>query len=182
MTRKLSDHLIMITITLVATIVYFGYEKLTQQPEDEHAGHDHSAMAQQAPAIDVQGFIDNLPTEFEPLVSMGNGLMDQSHFDLAIECYSRALKINPEDVNVRVDLGACQHAVGRADEAIANFMQSLEYQPLHLTAKFNLGIVYFSTGDTTQAVEWWQKLLSENPPKELKSRAEHLLMQVMNDS
>jgi cytochrome c-type biogenesis protein CcmH/NrfG len=121
---------------------------------------------------DMSRFIANLPADYASLVSMGNALMDQNHFEMAVECYARALEQNPEAVDVRVDYGVCLHSSGKHEQAIANFKQALEQDPAHKIVKFNMGVVYEFMGDTARAIESWEKLLSENPPEELRQRVE----------
>jgi tetratricopeptide (TPR) repeat protein len=124
---------------------------------------------------DMESFVKNLPGEFESLVSMGNVLMDQQRYALAMECYSRALAQRPDDADIQVDMGTCQHALGQNEAAIASFTKALENKPDHKIAKFNLGIVNYSLGDTAQAAQWWNRLLAENPPADLKARTEAML-------
>ena len=128
-----------------------------------------------SPPTNMATFIASLPTEFEPLVSMGNALMDQGQFAMAVECYRRALQLHPQAADVLVDLGSCQHALGQFQEAIANFKKGLEYDPAHKIAKFNLGIAYADLGDSAQARQWWQQLVDEGAPDQLRHRVESLL-------
>jgi cytochrome c-type biogenesis protein CcmH/NrfG len=172
------DHLIIITILAVVVIAYYVFWALRpeksaveSQPQQQQRG------ASQMP-MDVEAFRKNLPTEFASLVSMGNALMDEGRYELAIMCYRQALEQKPEDVNVRVDLGTCQHALGMNQDAIDNFKEALRLDPTHQIAKFNLGIVYYSAGEYKMAADSWNRLLSENPSPELRERTEELLQQV----
>jgi tetratricopeptide (TPR) repeat protein len=173
------DHLIILGIVVVVTLAYFGYQALVS--DNAAVGEQQPPQASAGIPVDMNDFVSNLPTDFASLVSMGNALMDQRHFEMAIECYSRALEQHPEDANLRVDLGACQHSLGLNSDAIRNFTKALEYDPGHHVAKFNLGIVHYSSGELDQAIEWWNRLLAENPPEELKTRAEELLKQAQNN-
>jgi len=173
--NKLRDQIIVVAILAAVALVYVAYSAIIP---------DHVATEQPASGgnwggqqPDMQNFLENLPTDFAALVSMGNALMDDSRYELAVQCYTRALEQQPTDPDVRIDLGACQHALGQNEKAIENFMNALEHQPDHKIAKFNLGIVYSGLGDTAQALAWWNKLLAENPPPELKSRVETLVRQ-----
>ncbi len=171
------DHYIILGILAAVVLIYVGY--LAFSPDE--TTQQSIPQAQQQPArmpVDIETFVENLPEEFSSLVSMGNALMDQGQFELAIECYSRAVEQKPEDTDVRVDLGTCQHSIGQSLEAVENFKKTLEYDPHHTVAKFNLGIVYYALQDDNQAVEWLTKLLSENPPQDMKDRAQQLIKQI----
>lgn len=172
---RLNNHIIALAIFVMIAVAYVGYTGIIgdeNQPAGRVGAHDHGM-----PPIEKDQFIASLPTDYGSLVSMGNALMDRGQYDLALECYRRALEQQPESVDVRVDLGTCQHALGQNEQAIVNFRTALEQQPDHKIAKFNLGIVHFTLGDTTQAVQWWNRLLAENPPEELRRRTEQLIHQ-----
>jgi tetratricopeptide (TPR) repeat protein len=148
----------------------------TQMPPSMPA--DQSGGTMQTKPISKEAFIKNLPPDYDALISMGNALMDQGHYELAVECYNRGLQQKPHEVDVRVDLGACMHFLGKNQEAIDNFKKALEDNPRHQVAKLNLGVAYMSMGDSAQAGSWWRQLLSENPPEELKTRTETFLKQL----
>ncbi len=177
--RSLSDHVIIVAILLVAAVVYLVFSLAS---DDKVTAEGTSLAANQPSEAEMSSFLKNLPTEFEPLVSMGNALMDNGRYHLAVECYSRALEINPEDTDVRTDLGTCRHALGQNEQAIDDFMKVLEIKPAHQIARFNLGIVYLTLGDTTRTLEWWQKLLDENPGEEMESRLRSLLDQIRSEN
>jgi len=170
------DQFIILGILVIVVMLYVGYQAIStkSEPPQKPAPTEKAA----AMPVDMEAFTQNLPADFPSLVSMGNALMDQGNYELAIECYRRALELNPKDVNIIVDLGTCQHSLGQNLEAIENFKKALEYAPDHQIAKFNLGIVYYAAGEPDQAVEWWKRLLSENPPQDLKQRTEAFIRQV----
>ena len=173
------DQVIIIVILLAAAALYMIWHWMgPRQSAPSIPAPERAENAGTSPPADMATFIASLPKEFEPLVSMGNGLMDQGQFALAVECYRRALQIRPQAADVLVDLGACQHALGQFQEAIANFKKGLEYDPAHKIAKFNLGITYADLGDSAQARQWWQQLVDEGAPDQLRYRVGSLL-QVM---
>lgn len=174
-TGRLNSHVVVLSILVLVALVYVVYHTVT--PEEPVAGEGTQAHGRFTNQQEMQAFLDNLPTDYESLVSMGNALMDRKDYAAAVECYQRALEQNPGATDVRVDLGACQHALGLNDRAIANFTRALEDDPAHQVAKFNLGIVNYTLGNVHEAVEWWRKLLAENPPDDLKSRTEALIQQ-----
>lgn len=175
---KFSDHIIIGTVLVVTSLVYIGFALTSKE---DSSTHNHSHPETETPT-EMAAFLENLPSDFEALVSMGNALMDKGEYSLALECYSRALEQNPDDTDVRTDLGTCRHALGDNKAAIADFMKVLEINPAHEIAKFNLGIVYLSLEDSARAFDWWQKLLNENPSEELKLRLESIMNEVRQGS
>lgn len=182
--RSLKNHVFIVAVLAVAAAIYLTAQMISPAakakpeappPEAEMYG------GQQPSGMDMNAFIAGLPKEFEALVSMGNALMDQGRYAMAVECYTRALVQHPDDANVLVDLGACQHGLGQNQEAIATFMKGLSIDPAHKIAKYNLGIVYWGLGDTAQARNWWEKFVKESPPSEMKSQVESLLQQLSHN-
>ena len=165
----------MVIVLVVAAVAYLVYD--SSQNKDASVADPHAQIpgGSTASMPDMASFVASLPTDFEALVTMGNALMDQGNYAMAVECYSRAVEKRPNSPDVLTDLGACRHALGMDMEAIADFEKTLEYQPNHIVAKFNLGIVYSNRGDTAMAYQWWRKILAENPPAELKARIEELM-------
>jgi tetratricopeptide (TPR) repeat protein len=179
-TRQLSksivtNHVISLAVFVLVALAYVGYSELVAGRDRQ--GGQTEIQSHGMPPIEKDQFVANLPDEYAALVSMGNALMDRGQYDLAVECYRRALEQQPKAVDVRVDMGTCQHALGENQRAITNFKTALEHQPDHEIAKFNLGIVYFTLGDKAQAVEWWNRLLEETPSEELKQRTQELIKQ-----
>lgn len=171
-TTRRRDHIIVMATLILAAAVYFG--SLLIKP-NRSADHPETEVASAAVQDDMDAFISKLPTDFTALVDMGNALMDRGEFHRAIACYQKALALDSLAVDVRVDLGTCQHNLQDYDQAIASFTRALAIDSGHQIAKFNLGIVYFTMGDSTVAGDWWRRLLAENPPEELRARTEQLL-------
>lgn len=173
--KQVNDHFIIIVILVLTAAAYMIYQSLDRSRATADDSNPQMPSAGYSDMTDRSDFAANLPTEYEPLVTMGNALMDQGDFALAVECYVKALEQRPDDPDVLTDLGACRHALGQNTEAIAAFEKALAADPSHIVAKFNLGIVFANLGDTARARQWWEKLLDENPPEDLRDRVELLL-------
>lgn len=104
------------------------------------------------------------PNDFATLVKIGNVYYDGQQFPEAIQYYERALKVRPENADVRTDLGTALWYTGDADKAIAEFQKSLKYRPGHPETLFNLGVVRWQGKmDPQGAVQAWEELLKQNP-------------------
>jgi tetratricopeptide (TPR) repeat protein len=177
---SLKNHVLILTVLVAAGGIFLAAQMISPEADarPELTPAETALMGGQKPTMDMDAFIASLPKDFESLVSMGNALMDQGHYAMAVECYTRALDQHPDDANVIVDLGACQHALGKNQEAVASFMKGLSIDPAHKIAKYNLGIVYWGLGDTAQARGWWEMFVKESPPSEMRSQVESLLAQL----
>lgn len=104
------------------------------------------------------------PNDFDSLVKLGNVYYDAQQFGSAIQYYERALKIHPDNPDVRTDMGTAYWYTGNAEKALAAMETSLKYRPGHPQTLFNLGWVRWQgKQDPKGAVEAWQQLLKANP-------------------
>lgn len=123
-----------------------------------------------APAFDrasIQPLLTQLesrPNDPELLAQIGNHYFDGQQYQQAIDYYQRSLKLRPDNVNVRTDLGTAMWYMGNADGALQQFDQSLKIQPTHAQTLFNMGIVKSQgKNDKKGAIDAWEKLLASNP-------------------
>lgn len=118
------------------------------------------------------------PNNPDLLASTGNIYYDVQIYPTAIDYYQRALKVRPQDVSIRTDLGTADWYMGNTDEAIEEFNKALSYDPNNAKTLFNLGIVKWQGKmDIDGAVAAWQKLLEKNPSYEGKEKVEQLIAQ-----
>jgi len=105
------------------------------------------------------------PESHEDFVKLGNTNMDSGRYDDAIKYYTKALDIQPENVNVRTDMGTCYRRIGKPDRAVEEYKKSLTFQPDHTNTLANLGIVLaYDINDIDGAVKTWEKYLQSASP------------------
>jgi tetratricopeptide (TPR) repeat protein len=107
------------------------------------------------------------------MVLLGNVLFDQARalktlgkqteatprYQQAIDYYEKYLEVNPNNADVRTDLGIAYFEKGDSDIAIANFNQVIAANPQHAKAWFNLGYVSDSSGKKAEAIKAWKQYL-----------------------
>lgn len=119
------------------------------------------------------------PQSPDLLTSIGNIYYDAQQYPIAVEYYTRALKLKPSDAAVRTDMATAYWYMGNADAAITEFNQALVYEPTNPNTLFNLGIVKWKGKmDASGAVDAWRKLLAANPNYEGKDKVEQMLADV----
>lgn len=112
------------------------------------------------------------------LASIGNVYYDAQVYPDAISYYERSLKIQPNNVSVRTDMGTAEWFLGEPDKAIEEFQAVLKVQPTMPSALFNLGVVQWrGKMDSAGAIATWQKLLETNPTYENKEQVQQLIAQ-----
>ena len=105
------------------------------------------------------------PESHEDFVKLGNTNMDSGRYDDAIKYYTKALDIQPENVNVRTDMGTCYRRIGKPCRAVEEYKKSLTFQPDHTNTLANLGIVLaYDINDIDGAVKTWEKYLQAASP------------------
>jgi len=84
----------------------------------------------------------------------------------AINCYEKVLKINPQNLDAKTDLGVC-YAEGTSNpmQGILMLRDVVTENPQHENAQFNLGVLSMRSGQYEKAVERFEKVLSINPTR-----------------
>jgi predicted O-linked N-acetylglucosamine transferase (SPINDLY family) len=94
-----------------------------------------------------------LPVEaVESLTKLGNALMQQRRYDLAVAVYTRALQLNPEAIHTLNNLGGAYRELGKLDEAAAAFRSAIRLEPNFAEFYSNLGVTFAEQGKLDEAV------------------------------
>ncbi|MEW6367925.1 MAG: tetratricopeptide repeat protein [Acidobacteriota bacterium] len=123
----------------------------------------------------LKAAVEKNPEDTHALVNLANLLYDGQRFADAIPLYRKALEKSRGDVNISTDLGTALWYTGKADEAIAQFEQSLAIDRNHAQTLYNMGIVKLhGKNDLRGAIDAWEKLLAAHPdyPKASKLRSQ----------
>ena len=86
-----------------------------------------------------------------------------NHYDLAIESYDKAIKIDPSYIDALVNRGSAFQEKGELDEAIFCFQKTLTLKPNHPFAYFNMGNALHRQGELDAAVKSYQNALTIRP-------------------
>lgn len=81
----------------------------------------------------------------------------------ARRAYERALELDPEHAEARLNLGRLHHEEGRLKEAEGHYRRAAEGRPEDPTAVFNLGVVLQDLGRTREALDAYRKVLDAEP-------------------
>lgn len=112
----------------------------------------------------LQETLQKDPKNLQALEELGNLYFDTGKPREAIEAYSQYLAIQPEDPNVRTDMGIMFRALGDSDRAIAEFKRAAQSDPKHLNSRFNIGVVLLhDKNDVQGAIAAWEDYLKVDP-------------------
>jgi tetratricopeptide (TPR) repeat protein len=97
-------------------------------------------------------------------IALGNNEMDSSRFAEAIVAYQKALDLDPNNADVRVDMGTCYRNLGKPDRAIEEYQLALKANPRHPNAYRNSGVVYANDlHKPAEAIKAFEKYLEVYP-------------------
>ena len=86
-------------------------------------------------------------------------LINQYRFNEAIECYDKALKINPNNVKAWNNKAFALHNLNRLDEAIECYDKSLEIDPNFISSLRNKAFALRTLNRLDEAIECYDKVL-----------------------
>ena len=84
----------------------------------------------------------------------------------AINCYEKIIKLNPDNLDAKTDLGLCfAEGTNQPMKGIMLLREVVEKNPNHENALFNLGILSVRSGQYDKAVERFSRVLAINPAR-----------------
>ena len=140
------------------------------------------------------------PKDYNTIITLGNiyfdiaetggddGLVDGSEvknstLEKSRFFYQKALEINPNDVDIRTDLGMTYflEEPPQNDKAIAEFQKSLQSSPKNERTLENITQAFLKSGKPKEAEEFLVKLKEVNPKNETIGDLETRLTQIKNN-
>jgi len=110
-----------------------------------------------------------------PNVGLGNLFYDTGNFGEAVPFYRRALRKDPDLIDVRVDLGVSYHNLGKLELAQQELEEAVRRRPDHAVAQFDLAVVYQTMGRKEDARAHYLKARSLDTPPDMASVIDQLL-------
>lgn len=133
----------------------------SQVIENARALHRAGQLAQ-AEAI-YQQVLQAEPEHPEALHLQGVLAYQTGRNQLALECLTKAIALNPTAPAYYDHLGSVYRAEGRLDEAIASYHQGLALKPDDVFAHYNLAVAYSDKGQVADAIHSFQRAIALNP-------------------
>jgi len=114
-------------------------------------------------------------TQAGPNTALGNLFYDTGNFGEAVPYYKRALRKDPDLIDVRVDLGVSYHNMGDLKSAQAELEEAVRRRPDHAVAQFDLAVVYQTMGLKDEARAHYLKAKSLDAPPDMAGVIDQLI-------
>jgi len=103
--------------------------------------------------------------EPDPQQLFRDALEAQQHGDagLAVRRYEELIRLHPDMVEARANLGTALVSLGRFDEAASQFRAALAQAPSNLDLRLDLAFAYYKKGDLSDAAEQFSSLHEAEP-------------------
>lgn len=88
---------------------------------------------------------------------------DRADFEQAVALYEQALKLQPDSVPIRTDLGVALVHLGRYTAAIANYEQALKRDPENALLRLNLALAWYKQAEFAKSAEELASLRHAHP-------------------
>jgi protein O-mannosyl-transferase len=110
-----------------------------------------------------QDTVSKNPRAWRAYINLGTALAHAGKSEAAIECYERALAIEPDSAEAHNNFGNALLRQGKIPEAIGHFEQALRIKPDYAEPHGNLGNALMQLGKNTEAISQFEQALQINP-------------------
>ncbi|MBI5016486.1 MAG: tetratricopeptide repeat protein [Deltaproteobacteria bacterium] len=131
-----------------------------------------SAMGNLSAEIrEITRIVEGDPKNRGAWVRLGNLHFDSNQYAEAIQAYTKALELKPDDPDVITDRAIMYRAIGDFKQAAAELRRAADMDPKHLNSLMNLGVVLrYDLNDREGAMRAWQSYLDRSPPPDMAER------------
>lgn len=169
----LKEIAIVVGVVAVITFGYFLFS--TPQPVPQPPNKGQFSMKGHEDIGEMGAALENLPADYNGLVTSGDQYMNQNNFPIAAECYKRALAIDSSSPDVRSDFASCLYGMGLVDRALEEFRGVRNDYPLHSVSLFNLGVVFYTQNESDSAKYYFTEYLELSPDGQAAQQAKDFL-------
>ena len=125
----------------------------------------NEGKSQQCTAL-ASTLIQRFPLSAVLYVLQGTGYSDTKQFDEAIDCYKRALKINPRLADAHSNIGNALQEKGDIEGSLKSYQSALKIDADHFGAHGNMAFALQTNGDLEGAIASYRLALKANPNNE----------------
>jgi tetratricopeptide (TPR) repeat protein len=154
-----------VVLFVVILIAAAGCSRQSQEPKGQAPSPNMPVMMKSPEEMrQLEQLAQQAPKNPRAWTILGDALMDSKRFSEAIDAYKKSLAIDPNNVDVRVDLGTCFKNLGKPEQAIEEYRKAAKINPNHAFAHRNLGVVFaYDLHKNKEAAQEFEKYLALAP-------------------
>eukprot|EP00834_Sanchytrium_tribonematis_P008499 NODE_1020_length_2597_cov_0.811849.p1 type:complete len:520 gc:universal NODE_1020_length_2597_cov_0.811849:2197-638(-) len=126
---------------------------LDLNPEFKDVPYTKTSRVDESLSERLQNCLELNPIDADLNVMMGVLSHSKSDFEKAVECFSNALKVRPDDHKIWNKLGATYANSHRLGEARNAYFKALDLHPSFIRARYNLAVACVNDNNYREAVE-----------------------------
>ncbi len=115
-------------------------------------------------------------------INKGNALVESSMYAEAIQCYEKALEINPKLTEAWNNKGLALAKSGKIDEAIICYDKALQIDPKDHVPLNNKGSALYKKGNIEEAMKSYELAFELNPESKTAKGGMEMCMKSLNKS
>jgi superkiller protein 3 len=100
---------------------------------------------------------DNSMVSAQSYIDQGNKAIDDQEYDIAVEAFTQAVQLAPNDAHAHYNLALALQYQGETETAAASYLQAIQHNPQLIEAYINLGNLYSELGQHENALETFQQ-------------------------
>ncbi len=120
--------------------------------------HHFEKVIQQGEAL-----LEKYPNDITLMKILSASNISLGRFDLAIQYYKKAIKLNPTDAEAYNNIGVAYKEKGDFSEAIKNYQKAINHNPSYAEAYLNLGTVLQEQKNHKAAIKIYQRAIELTP-------------------
>lgn len=98
----------------------------------------------------------------EVLYNIGISFEDRGHFEIALEYFKEAYRLNPENISILYDLAYSSERTGLLNDSVMYYNRYLDEDPFSENVWYNLAIVYTLLGKIDEALSAYDYSIALN--------------------
>jgi len=113
---------------------------------------------------DLRAHLEHASGDVAARIELANALFDMGKYREAATHYEQVLEVQPENADVRTDLGIAYRSTDRPQQAVEAFRRAIQSDPQHRNAHYNLGVVLaHDLNDPAGAITAYERYLELAP-------------------
>jgi len=144
---------VILGLGLVGSSMFWAFGGKGDLPTDPRAADVQPEPTLEEKIAELEAQLKEDPQSYRLMLELAGLYRDGGKFQMAVDTYLKAMKINSEDANLRKDLASTYFLMGEYDQAVNRVEEVLKQKPDDAEAHYLLGQFYAYRSDDGRDVE-----------------------------